>query len=186
MPKPLVKSYGFHPTIPSGYFFFFSNRLGSVLKSALCFKEMKPPKTPIQPHSLEICSPEMLGLTVPTQGWSWPLTMAVSHRTVIFVLLWSLALCRKLLLCLSRLVCANVVSATVPVSFIAISVLVSSDLLTVSVVVAPEKPMNVVFFVFSYSTSWRGSRRRTLGRDDEERTKSSSFCPHPTLIALTL
>lgn len=40
-----------------------------------------------------------------------------------------------------------------PVSFIAISVLVSSDLLTASVVVAPEKPMNVVFFVFSYSTS---------------------------------
>lgn len=100
---------------------------------------------PMKPNSLEICSPEILGMMA-TKEELFVLTMAVLRRTVIVILLWLPALRSKFFLCVCHPVYACAVSMRVPVNFIAITVLISIDLLTVLVVVTPELLTNVVFF----------------------------------------
>lgn len=83
--------------------------------------------------------------------------MVVLCRPVVVVSFWLPALRSNLSLCMCRPVYACVVSMTVPVSFIAITVLVLIDLLTVLRCGCPRVTDECSFF-FSYSTSWREAK----------------------------
>lgn len=98
------------------------------------------------------------------------LTMAVLCRMVTVGLLWLPASCSKLCLCMCCPVEACVVSMRVPVGFIAITALVSIDLLTVLRCGYPRVTDECIFFLFHFL---KGNQRGTLKRNDEKRAEPS-------------